>query len=175
MRLSHVTSLTLKKKKKTKKFRWDKDTHLCLLLKTNSRGIPWQSGDQTSVFSPLRVQVWSLVGELRSQSYMAPPKLKRKTNKQKNHPRSPKIQITMAPREAAWMNPSNRQVCFGTIHWGNSLVVRWLWVHAFTAESPGFTSSYRTKIPRAEAKKENPVTSWHINKSLWKTVSLQVE
>ena len=78
---------------------------------------------------------------------------KRKQNKKKP-PKSPKIQITMAPREAAGMNPSNRQVCFRRIHGGNSLVVRWLWVHAFTAESPGFISSYRTKIPWAKAKKK---------------------
>ena len=173
--MSHVTSLTLKKKISLEEW----DTHLCLLSKTNSRAILWQPSDQNSVLTAkgagLILGRGTKTPELHGSTETKKKAKKKKTKNQNKPPKSPKIQITMALREAARMNPSNRQVCFRRIHWGNSLVVRWLWVHAFTAEGPGFISSYRTKIPWAKAKKKkNPVRSWHVNKSLSKTVSLQM-
>lgn len=54
-RKNEIITCDILNPKKKKKLQIDKDTHLCLLL--NKLQIPWQSGDQTSVFSQLRVQV----------------------------------------------------------------------------------------------------------------------
>ena len=153
--MSHVTSLTLKKKISLEEW----DTHLCLLSKTNSRAILWQPSDQNSVLTAKGAGLILGRGTKIPEPHgSTETKKKAKKKKQKTKTNHPKVQryklLWHWRRQHEWTHPIGKYVSEEStegIPWWSSGYESMLWL--LRVQVSFLVTELRSHEPRQKKKR----------------------